>query len=267
LSGGDKDPGTPERKSEEATEEVDDYMSAAFIEVSTKKTTVKRRRDPHDDDDEDFVSASLFSTEGQVASRQVDPFSKLDYEEEETAARLEDEEEGEDYMSEGTKDDVKKPVYQGMLKRRADIEAVDSDVQVVPKKLKKLRRKSVVEKQRLREGLGQPINRQSKGYELLSKMGYTPGMALGKKRDEEGEKADERIKEPVAIPTQFISSSRFGLGHKEHGKRDKKAERLLGGLLEKKAPFKEEDFDEQLASYIGRKKEQTKGHDEDSWFD
>jgi len=43
-----------------------------------------------------------------------------------------------------------------------------------------------LEKQRLHEGLNRPINQQSKGYELLSKMGYRPGMTLGKKRDDEG---------------------------------------------------------------------------------
>jgi len=39
-------------------------------------------------------------------------------------------------------------------------------------------------KRQLQEGLSRPIDQQSKGYELLAKMGYKPGMTLGKKRED-----------------------------------------------------------------------------------
>lgn len=205
----------------------------------------------------------------------------------------------EGFVAAGTGEEAKKPaaVYQGMLKRRADEfdNETDPTVRAKPKKRKKLekvQKKGELERQRLHEELSRPIDRQSKGYELLAKMGYKPGMTLGKEKGDEGlfiyasflsidyisrvgsgEKMGERIKEPIAIPTQFISSARFGLGHVEHDKQEGRAGRLEGGLKkrkkeEKMAPFKEEDFDEQLATYLGRKKAQAKKeHDEDSWFD
>jgi hypothetical protein len=115
-------------------------------------------------------------------------------------------------------------------------------------------KKENLEKQRLHEGLNRPINQQSKGYELLSKMGYKPGMTLGKKRDEEGSwlcffylpiitalfhyPSGERITEPVAIQTQFISS-RLGLGHKGHkGHIKKKGKKLREELVRKEELLK-----------------------------
>jgi len=76
------------QRNKEANEDASspDYMSEEFVEVSTR-TAMKRRRmlhwallsslskcgiisdDPLDDDDEDFVSASLFSTAGQITQR------------------------------------------------------------------------------------------------------------------------------------------------------------------------------------------------------
>jgi len=112
----------------------------------------------------------------------AEPFSKLDYEEEEAAARQEENDEAEDYMSErflASMKDVKPGIqsthnYQRMLKLSANREAAEA-----PRPKMK---KGELEKQRLHEGLSKPIDQQSKGYELLAKMGFKPGMSLGKKR-------------------------------------------------------------------------------------
>lgn len=40
--------------------------------------------------------------------------------------------------------------------------------------------KAVQEKERREEGLGAAISRENKGFSLLEKMGYKPGMAIGK---------------------------------------------------------------------------------------
>lgn len=48
---------------------------------------------------------------------------------------------------------------------------------------KKPLKKAELEKNILMEGLNQPICSQSKGFALMAKLGYKPGMSLGKKRD------------------------------------------------------------------------------------
>ena len=59
-----------------------------------------------------------------------------------------------------------------------------------------------LEKQKRDEALAKPIGEESKGFALLAKMGYKPGMTLGKQ-------ADAR-KDPLEI--QF-KAGRGGLGH------------------------------------------------------
>lgn len=44
-------------------------------------------------------------------------------------------------------------------------------------------KKFELEKNLLMEGLNQPICTQSKGFALMTKLGYKPGMSLGKKRE------------------------------------------------------------------------------------
>ncbi|KAI1719608.1 g-patch domain-containing protein [Ditylenchus destructor] len=78
-------------------------------------------------------------------------------------------------------------------------------------------KKAELEKIRLDEGLSQPISSESKGFSLLSKMGYKPGMSIGKKREE----GAEGIKEPINM---FFKGNRTGLGHDQEEK-DKQQER------------------------------------------
>lgn len=44
----------------------------------------------------------------------------------------------------------------------------------------KIKPKAVLEKERRDEGLGSAITTENKGFSLLQKMGYKPGMAIGK---------------------------------------------------------------------------------------
>nr|CAD2145557.1 unnamed protein product [Meloidogyne enterolobii] len=66
-----------------------------------------------------------------------------------------------------------------------------------------------MEKNRREEGISKPIGSDSKGFKLLSLMGYKPGMSLGIKR--EGSQ-NEGIKEPISIQ---VKANRSGVGHEE----------------------------------------------------
>jgi hypothetical protein len=71
---------------------------------------------------------------------------------------------------------------------------------------KKITRKNVddLARARIEEGLNQPICNKSKGFLLLSKMGYKPGMSLGVNRN-----GDEGIKDPISID---LRNGRAGIG-------------------------------------------------------
>ena len=45
----------------------------------------------------------------------------------------------------------------------------------------KLSQKKVPEKEKREEGLSKTIGAENKGFEMLQKMGFKPGMTLGKK--------------------------------------------------------------------------------------
>ncbi|XP_052261842.1 G patch domain-containing protein 11-like isoform X2 [Dreissena polymorpha] len=75
--------------------------------------------------------------------------------------------------------------------------------------------KAVLEKEKRDEGLGAAISSENKGFSLLQKMGYKPGMALGKS-------GVGRL-EPVPVE---VKTGRGGLGQEEEQKR-KKVERTL----------------------------------------
>uniref|UniRef100_A0A914MY02 G patch domain-containing protein 11 n=2 Tax=Meloidogyne incognita group TaxID=654580 RepID=A0A914MY02_MELIC len=73
----------------------------------------------------------------------------------------------------------------------------------------KPKNKEQMEKNRREEGISKPIGNDSKGFKLLSLMGYKPGMSLGIKR--EGSQ-NEGIKEPISIQ---VKANRSGVGHEE----------------------------------------------------
>ncbi|CAI4231579.1 unnamed protein product [Auanema sp. JU1783] len=63
------------------------------------------------------------------------------------------------------------------------------------------------EKVKLEEGLQKPLDPSSKGFSLMARMGYKPGMSLGKKKDEND--MGSGIKEPVPL---LLKQNREGLG-------------------------------------------------------
>lgn len=68
-------------------------------------------------------------------------------------------------------------------------------------------RKGIVNNITLAESLKKPIENQNKGFQMLAKMGYKPGQALGKKIS--GNETETRLIEPISIS---IKSDRGGLG-------------------------------------------------------
>ncbi|KAH7722385.1 G-patch domain containing protein [Aphelenchoides avenae] len=120
-----------------------------------------------------------------------------------------------DYMSEdflAQLQDVKPSIaanraQQRMLRIHANRDAAENHQRSVPKKHE-------IEKQKLEEGLSKPLDSQSKGFSLLAKMGYKPGMSIGKKKE-----GDEGIKEPIPIQ---MKTGRMGLGGETHEKEKQK---------------------------------------------
>ncbi|VDO90166.1 unnamed protein product [Haemonchus placei] len=58
------------------------------------------------------------------------------------------------------------------------------------------------------EALSKPVPETSKGFALLAKMGFKPGMSLGKKKDEND--LGSGITEPIPVE---VKATRTGLGH------------------------------------------------------
>uniref|UniRef100_A0A914VKL4 G patch domain-containing protein 11 n=1 Tax=Plectus sambesii TaxID=2011161 RepID=A0A914VKL4_9BILA len=134
-----------------------------------------------------------------------------------TAKPDDDEEEEEDYMSDTfmTKlDDVRPGVASGLRSQQREIR-LNLEREAAEERTKKAVKLSrgELEKERREEALKIPIAQDTKGFELMAKMGYKPGMSLGKKR--EGQ-VDDAIKEPIAMD---LKMNRTGLGHDKEEKR------------------------------------------------
>ncbi|XP_046577582.1 G patch domain-containing protein 11-like [Haliotis rubra] len=76
--------------------------------------------------------------------------------------------------------------------------------------------RATLEKEKREEGLKVNIGSDNKGFAMLQKMGYKPGMAIGK--------AGSGRKEPVPIQLKF---GRGGLGQEAHQKRKQEEQRLM----------------------------------------
>ncbi|VDN18815.1 unnamed protein product [Gongylonema pulchrum] len=100
---------------------------------------------------------------------------------------------------------------------------------------------SEMEKKMRDDGLAKPVEADSKGFLLLSKMGYKPGMSLGVEK----EGRSEGIKEPIALE---LKSNRSGLGHDtEEDERRKKRMRIYQAAVSARAKAHEaliDDFSE-----------------------
>ncbi|KAK6053841.1 g-patch domain protein [Cooperia oncophora] len=119
-------------------------------------------------------------------------------------------EELDDYMSDDflnvTKDVkpglVRSREHKIWLKAEAEKMKYKSDERLPPKKKHELER-SIRE-----EALSKPVPETSKGFALMAKMGFKPGMSLGKKKDEND--LGSGIREPIPIE---VKATRTGLGH------------------------------------------------------
>ncbi|CAI2354615.1 unnamed protein product [Caenorhabditis sp. 36 PRJEB53466] len=89
------------------------------------------------------------------------------------------------------------------------------------------------EKERRDEALAKPIGQESKGFALMAKMGFKPGMTLGKQREDE-----IRISEPIGID---IKGNRKGLGHEaeEVQERNDRVEAVMQKMKEQAAKHEE----------------------------
>ncbi|KAK9761264.1 hypothetical protein K7432_013961 [Basidiobolus ranarum] len=109
------------------------------------------------------------------------------------------------------------------------------------------------EQEKREEGLSTRIEPDNKGFELLKKMGYSEGMALGKSMPGRTE--------PIPI---VIRTKHSGLGHEEELKRKRNAELEKMKIIEKKRKEEEEedrgDFRERMMQKFAEKR--AKG---DAW--
>uniref|UniRef100_A0A158R660 G patch domain-containing protein 11 n=1 Tax=Syphacia muris TaxID=451379 RepID=A0A158R660_9BILA len=80
---------------------------------------------------------------------------------------------------------------------------------------RKIPRRADLEREMREAGLAKPVGEESKGFALLQKMGYKPGMSIGVKR----EGSDEGIKIPITVD---FKTSRSGLGHENEEKEKQK---------------------------------------------
>ncbi|GMR58097.1 hypothetical protein PMAYCL1PPCAC_28292, partial [Pristionchus mayeri] len=95
-------------------------------------------------------------------------------------------------------------------------------------RLQKLKKPHHIEAERREEVMAKPISTESKGFALMAKMGFKPGMSLGKKKDEHD--LGSGIKEPINI---VIRNHRGGLGvESEEVERLKKEESTAKGRIE-----------------------------------
>ncbi|XP_011198418.2 G patch domain-containing protein 11 [Bactrocera dorsalis] len=97
-------------------------------------------------------------------------------------------------------------VQQPNKKRQISLEEKKNE-HIKRQKQESMARKGIVNNKSLEESLKKPIENQNKGFQMLAKMGYKPGEALGKKMS--GEETDSRLIEPIGIS---IKSDRGGLG-------------------------------------------------------
>ena len=117
--------------------------------------------------------------------------------------------EEDDYMSAailGACDDVRPGLVHGAKKRKLEVEQKKKDNDKINKD--KYKPKKVLEAEKREEGLSKAIETDNKGFQLMAKMGFKAGMALGKR--------EEGRKEPVPIE---VKTTREGLGRDSDRKR------------------------------------------------
>ncbi|VDN06226.1 unnamed protein product [Thelazia callipaeda] len=94
--------------------------------------------------------------------------------------------------------------------------------------LQKIPKRSEIEKKMRDDALAQPVSENSKGFLLLTKMGYKPGMSLGVEKDNRS----QGIKVPLGLELKL---NRTGLGHdaEEDRKRNQRMDRYQNAVLQR----------------------------------
>ena len=117
--------------------------------------------------------------------------------------------EEDDYMSAailGACDDVRPGLVHGNQKRQLEVEKKKKDIDKMNKD--RYKPKKLLEAEKREAGLSKAIETDNKGFQLMAKMGFKAGMALGKR--------EEGRKEPVPIE---VKTTREGLGRDADRKR------------------------------------------------
>ncbi|VDL83292.1 unnamed protein product [Nippostrongylus brasiliensis] len=122
--------------------------------------------------------------------------------------RMEDE--VDDYMSDSILN-ASKDVKPGLAKNREHkrwLKMQEEKHKSRPEERHVPKKRHELEKTLREEALNKPVPESSKGFALLAKMGFKPGMSLGKKKHEND--LGSGIKEPIPVE---VKASRTGLGH------------------------------------------------------
>lgn len=144
----------------------------------------------------------------------------------------------------GACDDVRPGLVHGTKKRQLEVEKKKTSLNQMNKD--KYKPKKVLEAEKREEGLSTAIDTQNnKGFQLMAKMGFKAGMALGKK--------EEGRKEPVPIE---VKTTREGLGRDADRKRKQK-EQI--DLLIKRRKQNHQNLSSITADYRHRMREKFTG--------
>lgn len=137
-----------------------------------------------------------------------------------------------DYMSDKfLYGDVRSSLVQQPNKKRKISMEEKKKEHIRRQKQESMTRKGIVNNKTLEESLKKPIEDQNKGFQMLAKMGYKPGQALGKKIS--GNETEKRLIEPIGIS---IKSDRGGLGR----------ETALRDLAERRQQIREQQLRNRL---------------------
>uniref|UniRef100_A0A915C6N7 G patch domain-containing protein 11 n=2 Tax=Parascaris univalens TaxID=6257 RepID=A0A915C6N7_PARUN len=129
--------------------------------------------------------------------------------------------EDDDYMSDtfvACTSDIRPGITLSYAQRR--IMKIEAEKHENEERLRHMPKRAELERELRESALSTPICEDSKGFALLTKMGYKPGMSLGRKK----EGIEEGMKEPIVID---IKTCRTGLGHKAEEEEKKKQRSVL----------------------------------------
>lgn len=118
----------------------------------------------------------------------------------------------------------------GIVKTHAELRNLKLEAKRIEnvERLRNILKRSEIEKKLRDDGLAKPVSEDSKGFLLLSKMGYKPGMSIGLEK----EGCSQGIKVPLSLE---LKTGRTGLGHdtEQENKRKLRVELYQKAVLER----------------------------------